>query len=67
MKARSLLLEAASTLLGVLTWLLGWPVLRQLNQALNIFLAIVVCGAVIFGAVLAYLIIRSQLEPPYGS
>ena len=67
MKARSVLLEGASTLLGVLAWWLGWPALRELNDALMIVGSIIIIVAVSYAIMLLILIIRSQLEPPYAS
>jgi hypothetical protein len=60
------LLEILSAIIGLLVWWLGWPILREINLALNIIGAIIAIGGLVFIIILAILIIQSQLEPPYA-
>ena len=67
MKAKAFLLELLAGIVSALGWLFGWPVLSQLQKGLNALGLVLTVTGIVFGLVLGIAIVRSQLEPPYGS
>jgi hypothetical protein len=64
-RAAGVLFELLTGVLSVLIWLLGWPGLSTLLQALNVVGVVLVAVALTFGILLLVCIVQSQLGPSY--
>lgn len=67
MEAKGFLLELLAGIVSAALWLLGWPSLQTLSNALNVLGLLLTAVAVAFGVYLLCAIIQSQRQPPYGS
>jgi hypothetical protein len=63
---RHLILELLSALIGVLLWLFGWPILRDVQLALSAIGAAIVIVGILAGIGFTIIVIQSIRQPPYA-
>ena len=66
MSGKSFLVMLLETAIGVTLWIFGWPILRDIQTALNWIAAFIVVAAFLGSIILAILVWSSQRQPPYA-